>query len=170
MYKTLHPMPLNFLIYEENYIFFFISALLFSYSPPPQLFLWFSPLLYTSTVHIIQRWASILANRSNARHRSNIRAPPPVWESVWPEGAGSDSQLAGVRMSHICPCTPCPPRPGRKVKGRKSSFCPPLTESPPFPPPRGKANIDRHYQAHNQGCESRRQTFSSITRPTFHDI
>ncbi len=45
-----------------------------------------------------QRWASTLANRSNARHRSNIRAPPPrplppgvlyvpkVWESVWAEG------------------------------------------------------------------------------------
>jgi hypothetical protein len=24
---TLHPIPLNFLIYEENFIFFFISAL-----------------------------------------------------------------------------------------------------------------------------------------------
>ena len=39
-----------------------------------------------------QRWASTLANRSNARHRSNIRAPLPQmyaskkWESVWPEG------------------------------------------------------------------------------------
>ncbi len=32
-----------------------------------------------------QRWASTLANRSNARHRSNIRA----WESVWPEGQES---------------------------------------------------------------------------------
>ncbi len=25
---------------------------------------------------LCQRWASTLANRSNARHRSNIRAPP----------------------------------------------------------------------------------------------
>ncbi len=38
-----------------------------------------------------KRWASTLANRSNARHRSTIRAPPQmyvskVWESVWPEG------------------------------------------------------------------------------------
>jgi hypothetical protein len=43
-----------------------------------------------------QRWASTLANRSNARHRSNIRALPPpppppdvriqMWESVGPEG------------------------------------------------------------------------------------
>jgi hypothetical protein len=48
---------------------------------------------------LYQRWASTLANRSNARHQSNIRAPPPtapptqmysyvskMWESVWPEG------------------------------------------------------------------------------------
>ncbi len=44
---------------------------------------------------IMQRWASTLANRSNVRHRSNIRAPPrpppqlyesKMWESVWPEG------------------------------------------------------------------------------------
>ena len=43
-----------------------------------------------------QRCAWTLANRSNARHRSNIRTPPyapfhqmyvsKVWESVWPEG------------------------------------------------------------------------------------
>jgi hypothetical protein len=57
----------------------------------------------SASVHLfdsLQRWASTLANRSNARHRSNIRAPPPappqmyvskVWESVRPEGAGSDS-------------------------------------------------------------------------------
>ncbi len=45
--------------------------------------------------YFAQRWASTLANRSNARHRSNIRAPhalspqmyeSKVWESVWPEG------------------------------------------------------------------------------------
>ncbi len=48
----------------------------------------------------LQKWASTLAKKSNARHRSNIRAPPrlppqmyvsKVWESVWPEGAGRDS-------------------------------------------------------------------------------
>jgi hypothetical protein len=43
-----------------------------------------------------QRWASTLANRSNARHRSNIRAPPPdlCIQSVGicvARGAGSDS-------------------------------------------------------------------------------
>ncbi len=26
LYKTLHPIPLNFLIYEENFIFFFIGV------------------------------------------------------------------------------------------------------------------------------------------------
>ncbi len=42
-----------------------------------------------------QRWASTLANRSNARHRSIIRDPPP--RCMYPkcgnlvEGAGSDS-------------------------------------------------------------------------------
>ncbi len=51
-----------------------------------------------------QWWASTLANRSNARHRSNIRY---------------------VHMSHICPCTPCPSPQGID-QGRKSSFCPPL--------------------------------------------
>ncbi len=25
-YKTLHPIPLNFLIYEENFIFFFLCS------------------------------------------------------------------------------------------------------------------------------------------------
>jgi hypothetical protein len=34
-----------------------------------------SRILHTAT--LAQRWASTLANRSNARHRSNIRAPPP---------------------------------------------------------------------------------------------
>jgi hypothetical protein len=43
-----------------------------------------------------QRWASTLANRSNARHRSNIRAPhapsPQIYVSkVWESGAGRDS-------------------------------------------------------------------------------
>jgi hypothetical protein len=66
-----------------------------------------------------QRWASTLANKSNARHRSNIRAPhalspqmyvSKVWESVWPEGQDRKRFIAswGLRMSHICPCTPCP--------------------------------------------------------------
>ncbi len=34
-------------------------------------------LLYNVEKPKNQRWASTLANRSNARHRSNIRAPPP---------------------------------------------------------------------------------------------
>ncbi len=47
-----------------------------------------------------QRWASTLANRSNARHRSNIRAPPrplPLYVCIQSvgiceaRGAGSDS-------------------------------------------------------------------------------
>jgi hypothetical protein len=57
----------------------------------PLLLLAFSPFFVKSL------GASTLANWSNARHRSNIRAPSPqmyvskVWKSVWPEGAGSDS-------------------------------------------------------------------------------
>jgi hypothetical protein len=48
----------------------------------------------TKPWYLDQRWALTLANRSNAQHQSNIRAPAPlpqmyvskVWESVWPEG------------------------------------------------------------------------------------
>jgi hypothetical protein len=57
----------------------------------------------------IQRWASTLANRSNAPHDLITEPPPPdVGICV---ARGSDSLLAGVRMSNICPCTPCPPPP-----------------------------------------------------------
>ncbi len=93
------------------------------------------PLL--STEGLWQRWASTLANRSNARHRSNIRAPPPprplppdvctqivgICVARW---AGSDSQLAWVSGCHIIVPAPHAPPPRVEVKGRKSSFCPPL--------------------------------------------
>ncbi len=75
-----------------------------------------------------QRWASTLAKRSNARHGSNIRALPrppqmyvsKVWESVGPEGRKRFIANWGLRMSHICPCTPCPSLPeyGSKVESR----------------------------------------------------
>jgi hypothetical protein len=45
----------------------------------------------------------------------------------------------GLWMSHICPCTPCPSPPRVEVKGRNSSFCPPLGQRrvhPIFIPPR----------------------------------
>ncbi len=54
------------------------------------LFATFPPIPLIFLCHY-QRWASTLANRSNARHRPNIRAPhapypqiyvPKVWESV----------------------------------------------------------------------------------------
>ncbi len=65
-----------------------------------------------------QRWASTLANRSNAQHRSNIRPPPPP--QMYPKCGnlcghrGRKRFIAswGLRMSHICPCTPCPSPPG----------------------------------------------------------
>jgi hypothetical protein len=74
MYKTLHPIPLNFLIYEENYIFFFyLCTAIFIFSPSTTFPLVFIPPLHNyCTIHSI---------------------PPP--------------------------------------------------------PPRGKANIEQHYQAHN---------------------
>jgi hypothetical protein len=69
-----------------------------------------------------QRWASTLANRSNARHRSNIRAPPrpfPPDECIQSvgicvaRGAGSDSYLAGVSGCHtFVPAPHAPPPKG----------------------------------------------------------
>ncbi len=65
-----------------------------------------------------QRWASTLANRSNARHRSNIRAPPtpPPPRCMYTKCGNLCGQRGrkrfiaswGLRMSHICLCTPCP--------------------------------------------------------------
>jgi hypothetical protein len=54
-------------------------------APPPPLpslsrqqVVFLSQSAYVSPVELFdQRWASTLANRSNARHRSNIIAPPP---------------------------------------------------------------------------------------------
>ncbi len=74
-----------------------------------------------------QRWASTLANRSNARHRSNIRAPPrplPPDVSIQSveicvaKGEGSDSQLAGVSGLHIF--APAPHAPPPKGIGQRS--------------------------------------------------
>ncbi len=91
-----------------------------------------------------QRWASTLANRSNARHWSNIRAPPrPLPPDVCIQsvgicvtrGAGGNSWLAGVSGCHICPCTPCPsPKRSRsKVESRHfAHHC--LLPLPPTPP------------------------------------
>ncbi len=78
-------------------------------------------------VCIKQRWASTLANRSNARHRSNIRAPPrPLppdicFQSVGicvARGAGSDLQLAGVLGCYIF--VPAPHAPPPKGRGQRS--------------------------------------------------
>ncbi len=84
-----------------------------------------------------QRWASTLANRSNARHRSNIRASPArppqmyvskVWESVARRGRkrfiASWGQDVTYLSLHPMPPPPSPP------KGRQSSFCPPLKKGP----------------------------------------
>ncbi len=82
-----------------------------------------------------QRWASTHANRSNARHRSNIRTPPPVPPRCMYSKCGNLCDQRdwkrfiaswGLRMSHVCPCTPCPSPRRVEVKGPKLSFCPPL--------------------------------------------
>jgi hypothetical protein len=68
----------------------------------------------------VQRWASTLANRSNARHRSNIRAPPPPTPHPPRSMYSKCGNLCGRR--------------GRKrfIASwglRMSSFCPPLLET-----------------------------------------
>jgi hypothetical protein len=74
-----------------------------------------------------QRWASTLANRSNARHRSNIRAPPrPLPPDLCIQsvgicvarGAGSNLQLAEVLGCHIF--VPAPHAPPPKGRGQRS--------------------------------------------------
>ena len=85
---------------------------------------------YTCTVLlkvVHARWASTLANRSNARHRSYIRAPPrllPPDVCIQSVGicvarvAGSDSELAGVSGCHIF--VPAPHAPPPKGIGQRS--------------------------------------------------
>jgi hypothetical protein len=77
-----------------------------------------------------QRWASTLANRSNARHRSNIRAPhAPLPRCMYPKCGNLCCQRGrkrfrsnwGLRMSHICPCTPSSP-PGYRSKVKSRHF------------------------------------------------
>jgi hypothetical protein len=85
-----------------------------------------------ATVTYYQRWASTLANRSNAQHRSNSRAPPPpppprtyvskVWECVAKRGRKRFIASWGLRMSHICPCTPCHSPPGSRSKVESRHF------------------------------------------------
>jgi hypothetical protein len=74
-----------------------------------------------------QRWASTLANMSNARYRSNIRAPPrPLPPDLCIQsvgicvarGAGSDSWLAEVSGCHIF--VPAPHAPPPKGRGQRS--------------------------------------------------
>ena len=79
-----------------------------------------------------QRWASTLANRSNVRHRSNIRAPPkpPPPRCMYPKCGNLCGQRGrkrfiaswGLRMSHICPCTPCPSPQGYRSKVESRHF------------------------------------------------
>ncbi len=80
----------------------------------------------------MQRWASTLANRSNARHRSKIRAPPtpPPPRFMYPKCGNLCGQRGrkrfitswGLRMSHICPCTPCPSTEGSRSKVESRHF------------------------------------------------
>ncbi len=88
-----------------------------------------------------QRWASTLANRSNARRWSNIRAPPrPIPPDVRIQsvgicearGAGSDSWLAGVSGCHIF--VPAPHAPPPKGLGQRSKVVIlPTTATDPSP-------------------------------------
>ncbi len=74
----------------------------------------------------MQRWASTLAKRSNARHRSNIRAPHVLSPQMYvssvgicvARGAGSDSKLAGVSGCHTF--VPAPHAPPPKGIGQRS--------------------------------------------------
>jgi hypothetical protein len=91
-------------------------------------------LIFTWRRRWTQRWASTLANRSNARHRSNIGAPPPPTppppKYMYPKCAnlcdhrGRKRFIAswGLRMSHICPCTPCPSPQGYRSKVESHHF------------------------------------------------
>jgi hypothetical protein len=79
-----------------------------------------------------QRWASTLLNRSNARHRSNIRAPPrpPPHRCMYLKCGNLCGQRGrkrfiaswGLRMSHICHCTPCPSPQGYRSKVESRHF------------------------------------------------
>jgi hypothetical protein len=87
-----------------------------------------------------QRWASTLANRSNARHRSNIRVPPtpPPPRCMFPKCGNLCGQRGrkrfiasmSLRMSHICPCTPCPSPQGYRSKVESRHFAHHWTHSP----------------------------------------
>jgi hypothetical protein len=73
-----------------------------------------------------QRWASTLANRSNARHRSNIRAPPHAPSPLPPKCGNLCGQrgrerfiaVAGVSGCHIF--VPAPHAPPPKGIGQRS--------------------------------------------------
>jgi hypothetical protein len=82
-------------------------------------------------------------HRLNARHRSNIRAPPrPLPQDVCIQSVGicvarRDRKRFiaswGLRMSHICPCTPCPSPQGYRSKVESRHFahhCPPGSQRP----------------------------------------
>ncbi len=116
-----HTMKLNIL--GAKYLSSFYSAcLLILHSTR-----WLTMCVRILSNGSIQRWASTLANRSNARHRSKIRAPPgPLPPDVCIQsvgicvarGAGSDSQLAGVSGCHIF--VPAPHAPHPKGLGQRS--------------------------------------------------
>jgi hypothetical protein len=105
-----------------------VLLVLFCCSPQPQS-IPLGPFQLFPKILGDQRWASTLANRSNARHRSNFRAPllPPFPRCMYPKCGNLCGQRGkkrfiaswGLRMSHICPCTPCPsPPPRSKVESR----------------------------------------------------
>ncbi len=95
----------------------------FAYVAP----LWCLRDVWIRTQSAAQRWASTLANRSNARHRSNIRAPPrPLPPDICfqsmiicvARGAESDSKLARVLGCRIF--VPAPHAPPPKGRGQRS--------------------------------------------------
>jgi hypothetical protein len=82
-------------------------------------------------LHHDQQLNKVKSKQDYARHRSNIRAPPrPLPPDVFPKCGNLCDQRGrkrfiaswGLRMLHICPCTPCPSPQGYRSKVESRHF------------------------------------------------